>query len=152
MLRRFGRILLRFPGNQEPDLQFPTLWPIPVDLIPVDGVLTFHDAPVPHRGPAKIEIARVGQRFVPGCEAQRIALPFTGVVHDDLDLPRYGVPRSPAVARERCMHLAELAGIIGLHRRIIRLRLLHLRAILHFILPIVMRTVEAAASKQEQNV
>src|SRR5258708_12494389 len=55
----------------------------------VDWVLAFHDALVSHCGPAKLKVARIGQRFALSFEAQRVTLPFAGIIHHHLNLPRH---------------------------------------------------------------
>src|SRR5215813_4479907 len=42
----------------------------------VDRVLAFHYALVSHRGPAKLEVTRIGQCFALSFEAQRVSLPI----------------------------------------------------------------------------
>src|SRR5258708_33505536 len=55
----------------------------------VDRVLAFHDALVSHCGPAKLKVARIGQRFALRFEAQWVALPFAGIINHHLNLPRH---------------------------------------------------------------
>src|SRR5258708_15642019 len=73
----------------------------------VDRVLAFHDALVSHCGPAKLKVARIGQRFALRFEAQRVTLPFAGIIHHHLNLPRHAsLPSFPIptyrLLRGRC--------------------------------------------------
>lgn len=75
----------------------------------IGRVVAADDALVSDRRAAKLEIARISQRFIFGGKAQYVVLPFAGIVHDEFDFPghlvlpvlcRCKLPHGSALPRE----------------------------------------------------